>query len=899
MSMSVNVNPNGLLVINPVPNEVSTSETNPVSNQQPDVRSDDTGPKEAPARNEAAAHREFIDSLFKKAAARGKDRITLTKKDLAVVKNKVDKTTFKAAETARKDAEKKMGALKGYTRAQLIATLKMPGYFTTTKAGQAFKDAIDAQLELANKLSDCARASSGDKTSLEHLSMQANLRAAELSRLLGELVMEAEAPNPAEDIQLEANENWLGESLARIGTDTDSNRHALDFLEKQADIRLSELPAFAAEDKTLTPDEIAAMTARLGNLSTAIETARREGIDFRGDKSGRTMVDPAVFDALDREIKAAQDRLASHTRKFVTAALVKFASELKLTEADLPNGRVANKKARTDLKAIDDCYSKLRKELKTCIEDRMAGKSQELYTQAKRTIKNLCRELTTKFKVLTPHLDTSPATQESESSQTPFRNKLNTRLQQQLSQTRAVCSEIVDVLDHWAPADTAEPQRKLYARASDLRALMKGDEVSVNDYIEARVHGYDESSIDTGISGQELLTKKELGSGAANTVYLCTFEGKHGGPNVQRVFKPEAPAWRGLNDGVRGTFGNKVKFQKALSFNMGSRKVAEMLGAGGRNVKATIGTADGRFGMFMEVAPGHAPNSVLDESSPDNPCITGKALLRTYTQAYFNYESDPDARTRYRQVAGAIMQQLNQLQWIDLITGQLDRHDGNYTVFIPSGIFGAANNEEFQEKLQQVRVTGIDNDAAFPENLTEIGVMTMSSAQEDEIRPRHNPTANPGQTLEEFFGATRTVQKNGLVSYDLTAMNEEQLKQFKKISGIRNGLIPTVIDRTMSNRITHWATEGLEDFKSQLKSCNLTDAQIDAAVARLNSAYTYIMERQGQLIIEDTDWTTVADDLLLKEDSKMNLGLPTKHKPNKIAENYFQRPKVTGMLVGT
>lgn len=159
---------------------------------------------------------------------------------------------------------------------------------------------------------------------------------------------------------------------------------------------------------------------------------------------------------------------------------------------------------------------------------------------------------------------------------------------------------------------------------------------------------------------------KVLGRGAVNTVDLV----KHRG--VERVFKEEqqtdksqawAPNFMGINTQDDPRYGNR---------NIAGGLVGKLLGTSVMP-ESSFGISEGKIGLLMQKAPGQTAKQFIDDY--------GDASLTPKGQA-------------------SLQRQLADLEVCDILTGQSDRHPGNYMIDVVG---------------DTVTVTGIDNDFAFPD----------------------------------------------------------------------------------------------------------------------------------------------------------------------------------------
>ena len=200
----------------------------------------------------------------------------------------------------------------------------------------------------------------------------------------------------------------------------------------------------------------------------------------------------------------------------------------------------------------------------------------------------------------------------------------------------------------------------------------------------ARGWGATEDMVDADISDANLVRTKPLGQGALNEVYLCKYR-RPDGTMKSYVFKGEIngehgfPVSRGMSEGYS-------QLQSIVHLNAATRKIGELLGTPELCVDAKVGCLHGRFGLFMGVAPGQSINDMLAKPGKD----------------YGNAAPDkvgalpPERKTVLR---GKMMRAIVDLAWNDWLSGQGDRHYGNF-------LFRIGGNQSFTLK-------GVDNDMSF------------------------------------------------------------------------------------------------------------------------------------------------------------------------------------------
>ncbi len=172
----------------------------------------------------------------------------------------------------------------------------------------------------------------------------------------------------------------------------------------------------------------------------------------------------------------------------------------------------------------------------------------------------------------------------------------------------------------------------------------------------------------------------ELAKGNVNSVQLVT----HGG--VERVFKKEqqsdtsgawAPGMMGIDVGSDPRYGNR---------NIAGGMIGNLLGTKVMP-QSSFAISNGEVGLLMDKAPGETVQKLVKDKRLNPDSFTPKALA-------------------------SLQKQMMDLEACDILTGQTDRHPGNYMIDI---------------KGDEVTVTAIDNDFAFP---------NTDQALSDEIPPR-------------------------------------------------------------------------------------------------------------------------------------------------------------------
>ena len=233
----------------------------------------------------------------------------------------------------------------------------------------------------------------------------------------------------------------------------------------------------------------------------------------------------------------------------------------------------------------------------------------------------------------------------------------------------------------------------------------------------------------------------KFGSGNANSVSKLTFKNKD-----VRVFKAEKLTDDNPLDGV-AQLGIDPKSPHNGNRNIATSAVADLLGLKVMP-KASFGlhknptTGEQEIGLMMGLADGLPPaRGVWETWKPPQPGSTLGDMVKNNDLeglAKKKLRPNPDGPGWQKEVTkllppwgdtppspkaqAAMIEQLNGLEWCDILTGQTDRHAQNYFVKIDG---------------DNVTVTGIDNDMAFGK------LQTKASFTAKEVPARKTPPGLP------------------------------------------------------------------------------------------------------------------------------------------------------------
>lgn len=351
--------------------------------------------------------------------------------------------------------------------------------------------------------------------------------------------------------------------------------------------------------------------------------------------------------------------------------------------------------------------------------------------------------------------------------------------------------------------------------------------VDMATLLEASMRGIPLNQLETIAGDAILVQSKVLGQGAANTVNLCTYRGKDG-ESMQLVFKPELNARYGLGHLTASGLGYKAE-TRVMQINIAACRSAQSIGCEDVIAKSSIGSFEGKFGLFMEAAKGSTFYSI--QRNRKSPCgVNSKGETFSYGQSITLLTQKGLQDT----MRANLMRELCKLEWADCLSGQVDRHGDNYLISIDTD-------------TGKVTVTGIDNDASF--SVRKIGMNKIHVGDDKE-------------KLEQLrkLGPV-DVTPDGII--DTSSFNNAQLKTLRSFYGFNQLFAPSHIDKETFEKLM---AIDLESYKQSLAEC-LDSEAVNAAVLRLKDAQDHakLLESQKKVVEDWTDPNLYSE---YKEESK-------------------------------
>lgn len=333
-----------------------------------------------------------------------------------------------------------------------------------------------------------------------------------------------------------------------------------------------------------------------------------------------------------------------------------------------------------------------------------------------------------------------------------------------------------------------------------LSTVLTSPHVGVSTLVEAQVRGIPARYLELGTNDAMLFNTKKLGSGACNDVLLCSYQDKLG--EQHRVFKAEAEGARSFTR-MTAVQALKVNYGEThlVELNIASCIAADVIGCGNVLAKSTIGVHRDAFGLFMETAPGKSGFEFARSGALQS--LHGKKEL-------------------YSKACGNLQRELNKLEWADLLSGQLDRHGANYFI-------------NLNPKTGEVKVTGIDNDMAFPHGSILSGVAKMSKDVVAKFAPR----------LLTSMADSIEVKLNELSGSEIVSL--------RHLTGLNHINRPEYIDINVYEKLV---AVDVEAYRTQLLDCLHDPKAVETAVKRLTSAQELAQELYiAGKVMDNTAWS--------------------------------------------
>ena len=376
-----------------------------------------------------------------------------------------------------------------------------------------------------------------------------------------------------------------------------------------------------------------------------------------------------------------------------------------------------------------------------------------------------------------------------------------------------------------------------------------------------------------------------LGSGAMNDVLKFTVKTDNGKESY--VFKPELAGATGLRIAGPSVHAHYDEKQGMVGLNIATCKMAGLIGCPNVVVDSKAMVVNNRYGLQMELAKG--TEAGLFGLGKDKKDVKN---YNTFVKLLKSPDLAPDKRQNILKLANSLFRQATDLQWLDRLTVQGDRHALNYKVAF--------------HRDWTVTLKGIDNDQAFPTGQPSISRFTWDDPKDisqfvtglaanlgygtGDTGPKDpvgwlknamngNLKSLPPNAREKLKAGTRGIAIRNVAGKDVltidTANCSEKVRTVLAGSGFgfRTLNVPSVMSAGMHAALvsidTNRGAKSLEEVVKENLNGLVSEANIKSAASRLKEMIELARdyEKNGR-IIPDDGWTDAKTAGLLKGELK-------------------------------
>ena len=805
--------------------------------------------QQPPARNEATSVVRQLDVLLLNAAGKSVSADTETNVK-TVGKSLVDKGVLSKKEASKleslaSDAAAKLKALDKFSGRELAKALMRDksgetvwskGFWGMNSAAKAVKAAIEAQQTLSEALGKFNARLAGSKAvnaalqdAFTELQFQCDRRASEIDSVMYRMydlaqkdVVNGAAADPQITALLDATFKELmpREAIMMHGTAEAFEKLNANFAEQMRPLA-EKLDAFAADgSKVLGHGEILDLQRDMAKMKNAIANVRANGIETH---NGRIEVDKSLLDEMERILSDASNQIANAREVTVKRSLQAFLGEViaSLSPENAPGGDKVMSSGAALGNPVLSAFRKVRKEFVVAIRDFAAGDLPMNQFDAKMDacIAKFGQEILDNLESAMLTVGFDAATAKSVAKTVDGLHLVKAQFKELMASTERLRK------------DGEDPQ----LATGDVRRILLGEN-SLSSIVEAKARGFKPGDVNPVADESNIVDSKTLGSGAAGTTYLLTTKS-----GEKLVFKPELDSRIGLDDLMLGKGGAYLDSQKTANLNLATQDTAKAFGCEDVVVKYSVGSHDGQFGIFMEKAKGVGGDDFAKKSATGGDGIPPAELHKI---------TDPVERTN---IKGAVAQKLNKLMWLDLITGQGDRHWANYFIHI-------------DKATHEATVKGIDNDASF--SATRIGLLKFSLDKgrtalyeahlKDACQKIHGKgwKAEYDRCLKNDPAIVRD-DASGTMTIDLTKVKSHEAKMaIIPTLGLQSIALPEEIDQEFYDKLMEMDRDPAKK-QAYLDSIapRISPDALKATEARLNEAIAHAksLDRKGK-VYGNAEW---------------------------------------------
>lgn len=805
-------------------------------------------------RPDAGSLAQKLDAMLLRAANMSTKTVSVTtiKEDLGV---KLGKKESKALEKAATAAQEALDAISEYTGRQIASSLIADdkGVFdwSDNEVARALQKAIDAQADLSVLLHDLAnRADVNGKAfdRISELALRCDRRQSEifsLSMQLADAVAQA-GDDPQVVARLDATLTAL---LPRQAMSMHGNVEMLEKLKTSLQPLADTAESFKNRpNASLTSEEFMRFTAETKNAANALRQAAEKGFPAPdGSRMIQDIADKEFLAALTKVANTVEQNLADTRTNIGMKILENFVA----ANIDVPKN--LDCVSPEDLQRFEqECGAgnfvaaiRTRRALREAMMEYAQNPASE---EKRQEIDELVKRYA-KIKIQDILLDIGNLASEGELG--PRDLQMLKGLFKPKTTTESLKTQVAHFLQ-MVKSVTEDMKPEEFLSTTSAHTLLEG-KLRFSSLVEARIHGMSDADVDPNLDDSRLVSSTVLGKGGVNTVKLVSYQG-----GEERVFKPEAPGRQAMDSLALSK--DYASEQQVANLNFATQSAANVLGLTDVCPKCSVGVHDGEYGIFMEKAPGvEVSNFNKDAKIP--PGSLSASEVRDLPE-------DDHAK-----VIGGIMRGINRLEWLDLITGQGDRHKHNYMIDVKNDL--------------SVSVKGIDNDQCYPAYRTGLRTYVLTGKQVGHF------TSMCEKLLEKYPKRcqddvkTRILKDPGVkivgkgkdmtVTLDTTKFKAGELQYIVRGAiGMHGTTLPGYIDEELYTQLTALKEGEKRDAYFADLSRRLPPAAVESARNRLDEAIAYAEElaSKGKVVSKEDFENHEVQKKLIKPELKV--GNPVK-----------------------
>ena len=706
-------------------------------------------------------------------------------------------------------------------------TVWSKGFFFLNSTAKAVKSAIEAQQTLSMELGkfnerlaqapkDLVDAKLQDQ--FTELQFQCDRRASEIDSIVFRMydltqqdAVKRGIQDPKITTLLDATFNELMPREAIMMHGTKEAFEKLDEnITKQMRPLVEKLDAFTADgSKVLSHEDILSLKLDMTTMKNAIANVRENGIKITHpgteDKPPQvvhTEVDKSLLDAMEKVLDDAAARIDDAKNASAMRARETFLKEVKasLCPEDAPGGDKVVQENTSNIPVIHE-FKMARNEFIKILYDRAADRLTDKQFNSQITA-CIAKFMKPEFNYLESTLTTlgyAPSVARSVAKAVGGLTIIKGQFKELMKSTKQMMDDKGD----------------LGITTSDVRRIMLG-EVGLSSVVEAKARGFKPGDVKPAADESNVVSSKPLGSGNAGMTYLVKMKS-----GEEFVFKPELESRLGLSElSLGGTA--YVSKQMTANLNLATQDTAETFGCKDVVVKYSVGSHNGQFGVFMEKAKGCEGSGFA--------CMNGVGGDDGIAPQNLGDEIKDDEERR--KIKGTVAQKLNKLMWLDLITGQGDRHWNNYFVHI-------------HKDTHEVTVKGIDNDAAFSSRQVGLQKYALEKSRaerfDEELKDVCKKLFGKGWEREyERVSNDPSLVRNtdGTMTVNLADAKTPEIKMAAiPVLGLQSTALPEEIDEDFYNKLMEMDKDPSkkQDYLNSLAP-RISKEALTATESRLNEA---------------------------------------------------------------